>query len=570
MLFAGGVIADPADRFPDDTRLFVSVADFESFQEKLAATSMGRLWDSPPMASFRTEFADSQQDLSVRLRRAYGFDDKQLKQYAKGSLSLAGIESAEGELSMSFSIEMPAAAAQQMIAQVGQQIVSDGGKLSDASFPIEATIYNLSNEEQVVYAYHDNQLLISGDVAIAKRMVAGWADAENWKSLASVTAYQKIHSTPPRDGNADVHWYADLIRLAIVMQKKEGTQSTAFPDRAPFPMRHGFPGIQALGGFGWVGDDGFDFLNDLQIYAPPPREKALLSLDFEPGDLTPPPFVSDSTSNSMVNRWNLQSMLSHLGDVYDDVTDAPGAWQATLDDWKNDLGFDLIEGLLPMLEAKVVTHSDYLEDQKQERTLIAIPIKDPKRQEIRVASLLYRFFRSDNKAVRSRLPRQKFDLWEIAMQDKQGNSTFTRAGIMVANGHLWISTHASMVQDVVLGTYQAPLAESPDFAKLMQRLKPWTGERSFMRGFVRGDRDIRHTYEVLRSDGLEGLRRAESLYGNMLLAMLKSDPDRAQPDTDFSKLPPFADVQKYFGMIGTVGNLTDSGWTFVIGAYDRN
>ncbi|QDV59216.1 hypothetical protein [Rosistilla oblonga] len=569
LLVATAVAADPAERFPDDTRLFVSIANFKSFQEKLSATSMGKLWNSPPMADFRSEFTDSQQDFSARLRRAYGFDDKQLKKYATGTFTVAGLESKPDELSMSFLIEMSAESAQKMIDEAGEQIVADGGRISDTSFPIAAKIYDLPDDQQVLYAYTDHGLLISGDVAIATRIVSGWADAANWKSLQSVAAYQRMTAAPPRDGVADIRWFADVIRLAVVMNKKEGTVSSAHPDRPPFPLRHGFAGIQGIGGFCWVSDDGFDFLNDVQIDAPPPRQQALKSLDFNAGDLTPPAFVHDTTSNTMVNRWNLRSMLANIGDVYDDITDAPGAWVATLDDWKNDLGFDLIDGLLPMLEPELVTHSDYVVDAKQERTLIAIPIQNPKLQERRVASLIYRFLRNDNKAIRSRLPRQKYDLWEIALQDKQGNSTFTRAGIMVANGRLWISTHATMVQHVVLGAEGNPLSESQEFTALTQRMQPWTTDQSFMRGFVRGDRDIRHSYEVLRSEGLEGLKRAESMYGNMLLMLLKSDEGRPQPDTDFSKLPPFADVQQYFGMIGSVGNLTDSGWTIVIGAFDR-
>ncbi|MEZ6090401.1 MAG: hypothetical protein R3C05_20740 [Pirellulaceae bacterium] len=560
---------EPADRFPKQTCLFVAISNYKTFEEKLGTTSIGRLWSSESMQAFRKEFDERQQGVLGQLRSAYGIDSNLLHQHADGGFVVGGVKTSDDEISLTFLIELESASAKAMMATAGKNLKDIGATRSQTEFPIDATIYQMPDGQQVVHAVHDGYLLISGDVAVAKEMIDRWGKQAKDESLSSLPSFQAIAATPPRDGDADLFWFADVIQIAVLSDDAETKQALAADGRDPFPMRHGFPGIKAMGGYGFLKEDGFDFLNDIQVFAPKPRVAALQALDFVTGDLTPPPFVLSTGNNMMVNRWNLTSLISNLGDVYDDVTDAPGAWEATLADWKSDLGFDLIGGLLPMLQSEVVSYGDFLDDNRQERTLISIPIDNPKAQEIRVASLIYRFLRGDSNAVRSRIPPHRYDLWEIAMQDKLGNATFTRAGVMVADGRLWLATHASMIRDALLQGGETPLANSSVYSDMQDRMKAWKGERSFMQGLVHGDRDIRNTYETLRADGLEGLRRAESLYGNALLMLLGGDDDKPQPTTDFSKLPPFEEVREYFGMLANVGNITDHGWTIVVGAYDR-
>ena len=222
------------------------------------------------------------------------------------------------------------------------------------------------------------------------------------------------------------------------------------------------------------------------------------------------------------------------------------------------------------LAPEVVMSSDSNVQQKIERTLISIRIKDPK-DERYIASSIYYLLKDDKQKTLSKIKGFRYPLFRIRVKAEKGNAQFSRAGIMVANGRLWISTHDSMIRDALMHEGAPPLAANDTFLKSLEKMSPWLTKETIGRSFVRMDRDIHNTYQVLKDGGADALKDSESIYSQALSSILAKTKKDQPIELDFGSLPPFESISRFLGVTAAVGNQTSDGWTITIGTYtDRN
>lgn len=557
---------DLASWVPDNTRFFVEVNNFVQLGEKLQTTQFGELWKSESMASFRSQLDVSDTKFSQWLRKRYGIDQALLLKVAAGRLAFTSLEIANERLTNALLFEVSEADSGRLLQDATSSLIAQGARKVEVSGLDGASVFETATGWQVVYLVKDGFMLICGDVDEAKKIVSRWGGASKEGSLASVEAYEKTMASGQAEAASDMHWFADVIRLAVTTEDREDGESNDDP-RGPFPTRHGFVGLKGIGGHGWIKPDGFDLLNRIRVYAPS-RSGALGALAYEAGPVDTPDYASAGVTSATMINWNVLELFKNIGDVYDDVTDAPGAWQGTLDSWKSDSRFDLVGGLLPLLgrEVRMITDRDV--EKRLERTVTSIDIPNPA-DERKVAALIYYFWRNDSSAIREKVLGHKNHLWQIRLSDDSGNASFSKAGMMVTRGRLWIATHASMIRDILQQSDDAKLVDDPLHSQALQRMQPWTGKQTFARGYIRGDRDLSNTYHVLKSDGIDALKDVESIYARAIIAMLTKDGETDNITTDFTKLPPFEKVAPLIGVTATAANVEPDGWSLTIGLFPQ-
>jgi hypothetical protein len=286
----------------------------------------------------------------------------------------------------------------------------------------------------------------------------------------------------------------------------------------------------------------------------------------------PPEWLTDDVHMFAAINLDLTAVLDHLGPVFDDVVGdgVEGTFDDILSDLKAKDGpqVDVREDLVANLGPRLFFVSDAASstDPRSERSLIAIEATD----DAAVAMAIKKLLRDDPGVTRFRLSALDNDLWEIGadaatISEDDPQRKLTSSAVMVVNGHVLLGTNAHLVRKLVAAgrASGAKLMHAEDLHRLESCLARYTPGESVGRVYSRTSRDLRATYELLRSGGD---RPSESLLGMIvgrLLAALR-DQKTGELPVDFTTLPPFDEIAGYLGWIGATGKNRDDGW-YVVG-----
>lgn len=570
-----------ASRFPEQTLLFTHLNDATRFRGQWKQTSLGQLWESPAFAPFRQQLATAGDGPTQLIRKRFGVAPDELLKVAEGRMAMGAVEGPDKELTFVFLVEhgRDAKPVDELLANAGRDLLKRGAKLNPNHGLRETLVYDLPAQgDQAVLSRHDGFLLLSERPRITEQILAQW-NAPEPIGLATVAAFKEALQRTAGDGPADLCWFADVIQLATVTDDRTSSPDIPADQWKPFAQRHGFPAIRGVGGQGWLPADKFDFVNRVAVVTNPPLAGAMKIFEFPNGDAAVAPFVPREASTWSSLQWNLLAMFRNIGPLYDDITDAPGAWRDFVDGVSSDLRVELDDDLFALLAEEITVFGLYEQGGAArggsggdiERTAVAVRIKSDQQSgkqgtAQRVDRMLYRLLIEDANAVRRpvRGARGNHYVWRVRLLTGDERTAFSTAGLTVLDGYLWISTHASLLTDLVQRRLDGKLSEHQDYQAFAQKMQDhWTKDKA-LRSYIRLDRDVRNTYEILRTRGIKGLESSETLYGNLILQLLKLSTER--PNLDYSLLPPFEKVAKHFGIAGIAGKSVERGWdlTFVI------
>jgi hypothetical protein len=577
---------------PADTILWLATPDWAATTARFQQLPMMRLLASDEMKPFLAQTTVRGNDLLID---SYGLDFSSIEAESSGEFIVAGLTTSSGELSITCFIETAdEASAARFIKLTTELLVTRGAQRETAETPDTQQLVLKNINERLVLGTLGAHAMISGDVGVAKRLTQSWRQQSDTDSPAKTRGSSLIQkpsfcetltshdAVPP----TVLRWYFDPIAFAVASEvtakRRENaitpnaSASIASESSVPFPMRHGFPGLQSITGRAWINEQTGNLESRSLIYAPK-RENAMAMFRFEPGPLEIPDWIDKEVNVATMLRWNLKEMITHLESVYDDVTDAPGAFQGTMQDLKSQLKVDLIGEMFPVLgpELAVVTITDPM--QNIESNVVSIEIKDPQVNEKNVARMIYNLLISDPDARQIRLPGKRYELWQIKLIVDEDSTPFTKAGLIVANGRLWFSTHATTLQQLLLQQNTKPLAETNTFKAFQQVIEGERDANSVGFSLARMDRDAKQTYEVLRAEGIAGLDNVESVYASMLRGFFSSfqpnddvaSVDVRQERLDFSVLPNYDFVRTFLNNLAIISRNTESGWEVFAVVFDE-
>ncbi len=560
---------------PADAVAFLHVPNFQNLKQQFEQTSWGKLWNAAEMQAFRAELEQADQGAQETLKAEYGFGLTEVFDSNIEELAVIGLQVQEREVALTLAARFPDAVSANAFQQAAiAELKRRGAQVADVDLGTPATQVDLAEKrQQVIYFLQGDYAVVSGDVEAARRILQRWPllfkaadDDEADHGLNSNAAYAYIQQQTNAEAASDVRWFADAISLAALTSQTSGQLKSAdgsIDTRPPFPQRHGFPQVKGVGGQVALLNEPFDYLLRTAVYAPGPRREVMRIFEFPAGDVAASETVPAEVSTNTILRWDIKSLFSHVGPLVDDVADSPNYWTEILSDVKTDYRVDLLNDLAPKLGPRISLMSIYSRAKQNERTLAAIDIQGG--AESYVASVLFRFFQKDPDAQPRKLPGQRNELWKIRFRLGGDDVAFSEAGWMVADGKLWISTHASWIEENVRKAFANKLIDDDHFRRTAEAWKQLVNDRSFAQLYARTDLDFEFTYETLRRGGVTGLKKAENLYGNLLLQAIDALDWRI--DSDFSKLPEFDKVRHYFGVTRASASNLDQGWMILLGGH---
>lgn len=551
---------------PPETLLYFELPDWNALKDQSQTLPMGQLFLSAPMEAFRGEL---QEYGGNYLLKTFGVDLASIDQYIDDQFVVAGLPGEDGELTFVTLVQTDGEdSAKRLVKQTAGLLQGIGitTHAADAGFPVGTLIAQLPEQPgdalsggPLLLLIMDRCVVLGRDIGVTRMLVDRWKSEDNQTNLLETEEFQTVlQPLEHADGNL-FRWYFDPIRWSANSQPPPDDLTAA--DRmagswTPFALRHGFSGLDAFGGAGWVNlvNDHFEFR--VRVQAPGPHEGSMKVLDFPSGDLTFPSFILEDAKVATVVRWNVGEILKNIGELFDDMTDAPGAFEATMSDLKNELNVDLREDLMPMLGPKIVVMSDYVEKDHLDTTILAINIRDADVNETKVAKMIYQLVVGDTESRRMKVPGKPYDLWRMKLMVGNGKSPFSEAGLLVADGRLWISTHASTLRRQMLRRGGKPLSETDVHQDYLAIMKDRFGPDTFAVSLSKMNQDLKYAYETLRLRGPKGLREIESMYSVLSQMIL----DEENSPIDFTTMPPFAEIQTYLHNLIIYSDNTDQGW----------
>ncbi|MEM9365374.1 MAG: hypothetical protein AAGD07_05210 [Planctomycetota bacterium] len=511
-----------------------------------------------------------EEEVSGRFRKHLGIDLPALREGASGEMVVAGYATDTGSVSICLFVETESGEAAATFVAKSVRATLHNSVNSNETTEREPRQVNddLVEVGQVYFGTWQNYAFVCSDEPIAQQLLSRFSETIAQDGLMKDLEFRQAMRRLDDPSQHVIDWYLDPIALGVAFEAPV-LAAIAFFDldaepAVPFAKRHGLPGIRSIVGRTFIEDQSKDLITRAFVHCPAPRQEALAMFDFPPGDVTFPRSVDESASIAGVMHWNLAAILDHGANFYDDLFDAPGAFEGTLDDLRSALDVDLTGDLFPYLGPRAVIARQHHDPLNAAVTTVSIELKDAEQQQVDIAGKVSALLMEDTGAKQIPLSRSSECFWRVALRAGETSVAFRDAGVAVARGRLWISTHASALFEKLGREPSRSLGEADVATQWRSKLENEFSRNAFAAGLVQLDRDIRSTYTAVQQAGVVGLRGASGIYA-WALTLLSTEvgEDPLPPGT----LPPFEKVEALLSHLGLLASVSDEGWELYARVY---
>jgi hypothetical protein len=609
-LGASGAVPPPDKLLPAETLALLTVTDVAKARSTYGRWATIQLWNDPALKPFKDKFMGKlTNEVVAPLEKAFGLKFSDYSGLAQGQCTLAwtkGDLDTGGEKGPGFLLLMDARDKSDLLksnlADLKKKWVDSGKQIKTEPIrDVEFTTLLFSSDDltktfEKVFpkprGENDNaedpgkkparklqwligqsdSLFILGNSAqdiekVLVRQSGGAAPA-----LAEHPGFAANYSALFRDsitwGWVDLKTVFDLLSKKIPQRGAGGGEENQLmprPDRLLSAL--GFTGLQTLALNVRNDAEGASF--QLQLRVPESSRKGLFKiLAFDAKDANPPPFVPADAVKFSRYRLDLPKAWTALENTLAEAfPPAAGVIKMLVDNAGKDKDpeFDLRKSLIANLGDDVISYQkgprkDTLEDLNSPPTLVLI---SSPRAEPLAASF---------KALGSMLPQRGSKLKEreflgrtvyVMNFSMPGTRQAERAlSYAASGGYLALSFDVGMIEEYLRnsGTAAKALRDAPGLAEAAQKVG---GMSTGLFGYENQVETMRATVEILRKESgtLANLFGGSPLAGRLGMG---DDARRFQDWIDFSLLPPFEKIAKYFSFAVHSGRVTSEGFSFEV------
>lgn len=597
----------PSDTLlPNTTKGYISVARPAEFKDRWLKSQWGQMANDEVMQPFIEDLRKQLQDEYRVVEDKLGFKWDELEGVSGGEMSLAVVERAGREAAMAITIDVTQRQQQseRFLAAIEKRFTDRNGRKQNASVgdtTLHVFTVPANGAQQVtVYFIHDNLLCGVDDRGLAEAMLKRFAGNAD-DSLASVRAYQEVMkrcAVEAKDLQPEARWFIEpfgFLYAARTLQKNREVRP-GDQDFVKILQNTGFDAIQGIGGYvNQLVSDQVEYMHRTAVFAPPTRPNdplrwnesmRMLQLPKVSG-FEPQSFVPRETAGYRTLSIDVLAAFDNLGPLVDAIKDHEGAWQNSLEGWRNDLygpRVDLREEIVAHLGKRVTlfTGYDVPISTESERSLIAVECTN----ENAVRQALEKWMKREPNIARrqigeyivwERVPDAGLDelandvpglnfgeeTTENADEDDDRDRVLPNSAMTVALGHLMMASDINYLTEILAGFGQRDrLASSADYQQVIAVLgEQMPGERSVLE-FGRSDEELRPHFELVRQNKMP---ESKAILGRILNKILTSEQDQRnniirKQQIDGSSLPSFEAVRRYFGPHGGVVRSEQDGW----------
>lgn len=309
-------------------------------------------------------------------------------------------------------------------------------------------------------------------------------------------------------------------------------------------------GIQSIAGWFRISQDSASIQGSATVQMHGSREQGIFDL-LQSSELnfSLPNSLAEDLSHFTFVHLNLNKTIQRFSDLYDRLTETPGAFEQTIQATKEELGVDLYGELIPMLGPGVLMIGLPERKSSNNSLVLAIDIQNPDNKVERIAELLHRLFADDIETKQEKISGESFPLWRISVDFQQPNSVPDEVGLMVARGKLWCASSADAIKtylalESALSNPERQETQAQDIGSLFAKGMQSDGGYALV-SVVDWKRFLEPTYQRLRERGPDHLNSTDDFASRVMATILENVDSHSE--IDFSRLPNYSHVGPQLG-----------------------
>jgi hypothetical protein len=551
MLLAGGLVlcrpavaADAvpaARRLPSNTFVHLTIPSVDELKKRWDESAIAEIREDRALADFREDIEALLEEASARVKEHVGLTLEELLEIPSGEFAIAVSQlpgqkfGAVGFLEFGDSEDK----VDRLLDQAAQALERKDAERRVEEFEgTRIVVYTLASEDaaegeegaepkELAYFVKDTTLVAGNGLPVLQEVLERW-DGESNETLAADNVYNYIvQQTETRGRPALLRWYLNPIDLmrAVVMAGAQGNPQVAMA--FGFLPALGLDKFKAVGGGLDMATGEFESVSRTLLYVDQPPTGLLNVFQFPATDLSPPRWVPAAASTYFALNWDVAGAYRAVGALVD-TFQGPGAFDQMVEGLSQQgPGIHVKRDIIDLMTGKVHVYStppkETVADDGEvevpiENFLVAIGVKDAQKARDLLKTL------SESADVETR-QFQGETIYEMASPAGLGNAEAT-FGLAVARDSLLATNNVTVLEQMLReGRGGTSLGDSTEYKRVARHFPAKTS----MLSFARQETQVKALYEMLRNGQI-----GQDIEG-----------------VDFSKLPPFEQVQKYLPLSGS-------------------
>ena len=544
---------------PADTVAYLRIADVRDLVSRFQETAMGRIAREQQVKPMVAQLYGSATEAFRSVEDRVGLTLPELLALPQGELTLAivPLEDKPPVPVVLVDVSQPQGNLRTLIDHLDLLLQEQGAKRSTETVDgITVTLLEFSGRRrnQLVQLQKDSTLVLSGNLDVARQLLATWSGNQTEPPLAENDSFATVMSRTrsARDEPPQIEWFVDPIGLVKAVGRGNAAAQTGL---ALLPVL-GLDGLKGLGGSITLATEQYDSLMHGHILIDGPRSGALAMVALDSGDTTPEAWVPDDVATYTTLYWDVQRTYQELQTLFDSLRGEGALQQATDSRVSDQLGVDFEQDLLPAMDGRF-SHVTWFEPPARigsQAWLIGARLKDAEqfRQTFdkiveEVGPFLAEQSHGGTKYYRYAPPTLTPDSDEPADDEDGSPPRPPRPCFAVVGQYLLVTDRPGLLHRAIMTRTDSKksLAEQLDFKLVASRLQRQSGgNRPSLLIFQRPEKGMRTLYDM--ATGQQTRRRLADAAGNnpVFAALHQSLED--------NPLPPFSVIKQYLAPSGGV------------------
>lgn len=528
---------------PSNTFVHFTIPSVDELKKRWDDSVLQELREDESLADFRKDLERQLDEASQALRGEIGLSLKEILAIPSGEFALAITQLPGQKFGFAAFLDFGESEDEvdQLLDQAARGLEKRGAERRVEEFEgTRIVLYTRGGDaeegepgaepKEFGYFVKDTMIVVGNGVPVLQEVLSRW-DGESDQTLAANEVYSYIvEQTETRDRPALLRWYVNPIDLmrAVVLTQAQGNPQAAMA--FGFLPALGLDRFKAIGGGVDMATGEFESIGRTLLYVDQPAAGLLNVFQFPPADLSPPNWVPATVSAYYAWNWDVAGAYRAVAALVD-TFQGPGAFEQMIESLASGEGRPGIHAkkdVIDQMTGRIYAHAlppreTVVEDEEVQvpigNILVALGVKDAQQ----ARNLITRVTERTGFTGRAR-QFQGETIYEFSPPAGLGDAENTWA-FGVARDFFVLATNVTMLEQMLRENRDAAtLAQSDEYKRVAEHLPAKTS----MLSFQRQESQVKAVYEMLRSgqigQDVEGI--------------------------DFTKLPPFEQVQKYMPLGG--------------------
>jgi ribosomal protein S18 acetylase RimI-like enzyme len=586
LLVSFGATAVLADRpsamklFPEETLLLVRTPNVHEFAERLKETATGRMVRDPQLEPFITRLYGSAGDLyTERLAEMLGVSWEELQNLPQDEVAFAIV--ARRDFGPAFVLlvdqgDVPSVTKRLMDSGL-ERLREQGGELTTETIAgEEVTVVRAGdNQDRVIGLFEkENTIVAATDAGLLREVLRHWqAEGESASAAVNQTDDESTNDeTSDDDASEDVasddappqysgrslsehDKFVSILRQCrrphdpppnlilyadpIGMFREFGRDNAGLKIAMAMLPALGVDGLAGVGGTMALSAGEYDDLSHMHVLLDNPRAGVMQLIAFEPGDITPQPWVYADLETYMTWHWNVRATFDTLTALIDRFQ-FDGATQKFITERINEsLGIDLEAEVIDNLGKRFSLFAGYERPARfrGQQSTLSMELVDPQQAEKTLATIVAKFPERFEQRQFGDVTYYAFVIeWPEQLADDPPSNPF----IAVMDGNFFIGGSCQLFERAIAardGTHDR-LADEPGYRQMVDQVeREMPGVTPALWMYNRFEETLRQWYDLLTSERTRAFldQRADS---NPMFAALVDA-------LEAEELPPFDVLARY-------------------------